>query len=196
MPLSALFSAFGAASANREAKREAQRDRDWQERMSNTAYQRSAKDLEKAGLNRILALGSPASTPGGAQAPAPKNALGEGANTGIAAKMAKATSDNLNADTAGKVEGLGKKELDNEVTSDMLKIYRSIKSGITPVIQGIKQLNALRNMQPVPEGPLSTTGFQQAIKGSKGKSKVGGTKKADIPTINIRTNFGKKGKNK
>ena len=33
--------------------------------MSNTAYTRAAADLENAGLNRILALGSPASTPGG-----------------------------------------------------------------------------------------------------------------------------------
>ena len=40
----------------------------FQREMSNTAYQRSAEDLEKAGLNRVLALGSPASTPAGAMA--------------------------------------------------------------------------------------------------------------------------------
>lgn len=40
----------------------------FQREMANTQYQRAAKDLEKAGLNRILALGSPAAAPGGARA--------------------------------------------------------------------------------------------------------------------------------
>jgi len=48
--------------------REASKNRRFQQQMSNTAYQRAATDLEKAGLNRILALGAPASTPGGSVA--------------------------------------------------------------------------------------------------------------------------------
>ena len=47
---------------------EAQKNRNFQERMSSTAYTRAAKDLEEAGLNRILALGGAASSPGGATA--------------------------------------------------------------------------------------------------------------------------------
>lgn len=58
------------AQAQREFNAaEAQKNREWQERMSNTSYQRAVQDMLKAGLNPILAFQhGGASTPSGSSA--------------------------------------------------------------------------------------------------------------------------------
>lgn len=46
--------------------KEAEKNRDWQERLSNTSYQRAVEDMKKAGINPLMLVSSNgASTPAG-----------------------------------------------------------------------------------------------------------------------------------
>lgn len=90
----------GVALSGRYNAKEAKKNREFQAYMSNTAYQRAAVDLENAGLNRVLALGSPSSSPSGATASIQAPKLG---STGIAAATAKQSIAQSRATEAAQI---------------------------------------------------------------------------------------------
>ncbi len=91
----AATSAFGQWSSNQQNARQARKNRQFQERMSNTAVQRRMADLEAAGINPLLAGKWDASSPGGSL-PAPMQNIGASA---VSAATQGAQLANIRAST-------------------------------------------------------------------------------------------------
>jgi hypothetical protein len=98
-----LFGSAGQSSANRTNMAIAQKQMDFQERMSNTAHQREVADLREAGLNPILSAGgSGSSSPSGAAIAVqnPNAELGKS----IGAAVSTALQTKILAETAEKAK--------------------------------------------------------------------------------------------
>jgi len=118
--IGAVGSFLGGIFQNKSNERASAKQMAFQERMSNTAYQRQMKDMQLAGLNPILAskMGG-ADTPAGSAIPMQNVAAGVPAaiQAGIAQKMTKAQLDQIESTTALNLE-----KINTERTSQGLAV--------------------------------------------------------------------------
>lgn len=163
-----LLAAKGQRDTNRMNWKIAQKQMQFQERMSNTAYQRASSDLEAAGLNRILAVGSPASTPVGARAQMenPNAALASGisrsAATALAVRRAGQEINNLKA-----IEGREQSQTDlNRANEDLIAedIQNRRVSREREIAQTVRELTQAANIN------VNTALTSQHIPGAKAEA--------------------------
>lgn len=109
---------------------EAQKQRDWQEMMSNTQYQRAMNDMQKAGLNPILAFSQ-----GGAGVPTGATASVSGAQMS-SASAAMASGGLVGADSASINNYTGQMEY----MAGALGLISAMIGGISTAVDAAGQL--------------------------------------------------------
>lgn len=179
MIIPALYAAFGAGTSAVEAHsaekvkdaqlEEADRNRQFQERMSNTAHQREVKDLREAGLNPILSGygGSGASTPSGsvAQLTNPRKGLADtvvnSARSGLEAQRSKAEVD------------LAKQGIATQKSQEALNEANRLKVlSDRDLIEVEKMLRAAELPRATSAAELRSSGFGKVLTGVEETSKT------------------------
>lgn len=162
----AATTAYSSAKQNEQARKNAQAQMDFQERMSNTQYQRGMLDMRAAGLNPMLAFSQGgASSPGGASAPAVSE-LSEGVSSAMASARLKQelenmeeVNKNLRMDTALKNAQQNVADMQSQLTHQL--VHKATEDTAVSARQAElleAELPAARNRAEVEKSPVGEYG--------------------------------------